>query len=112
MTTAPSGDAMTVRFADPERLKREPLPEPIAWYLHPADARQFAAAGKHCEIRRCHRPQAVNVWRYWRSTEVGRILLSERQVCLEHGREFASRHGIPIDPIPESGATPKEGITT
>jgi hypothetical protein len=61
---------------------------------------RFAAEGKHCEHRRCRNPQTVNTWRYWRSTEVGRVLVAEHQVCDEHGQEFATRHHTEIEPPP------------
>jgi hypothetical protein len=59
---------------------------------------RFAAEGKRCEHRRCRNPQTVNTWRYWRSAELGRVMLAEHQVCDEHGEEFASRHHITIGP--------------
>jgi hypothetical protein len=88
---------------------KAPLPRPVVWRLHPDDAAEFAAKGKHCEHRGCRDPQAVNTWRYWRSTEVGRVLLAEHQVCDQHGQEFATRHHIEIQPPPDE-PEPEPGI--
>jgi hypothetical protein len=104
MNTAPSGDAMTARFhrdAEAALLKRENVRRPIAWRIHPADAARDTAAGKGCETRRCHDQVAVVTWRFWRSAEAGRVLLTEHFVCDEHGQEFASRHHIEIEPPPD-----------
>jgi hypothetical protein len=103
MTTSPGGDAMSVRFPrddDADRLKREPVPWPRCWRIHPDDAAQLAAEGKHCETRKCHEPVAMTTWRWWRSTEVGKTLLSEHLVCVQHGRAFAERHQIDLEPAP------------
>ena len=101
MNTAPSGDAMTVRFrSDSDDWRAAPLPRPVVWRLHPDDMARFAAAGKHCEHRGCRNPQTVNTWRYWRSAEAGRVLVAEHQVCDEHGQEFATRHHLEIEPPP------------
>jgi hypothetical protein len=84
---------------------REPVRRPIAWQLHPDDMAWFFAAGKHCEARRprkCRRFVTVVTWRWWRSAVSGRVVLSEHVVCTEHGREFARRHGIKIDPPPDA----------
>jgi hypothetical protein len=100
MSTAPGGDAMTAeyhRHAALEQLKREKLPRPIAWTLHPADAAESAAKGEHCQARRCRNPVGVVTWRWWRSTEVARILLTEHFVCAGHGQEFAGRHHIEVE---------------
>jgi hypothetical protein len=70
----------------------------VAWRLHPDDAARAAAEGKHCEARRCRNATAVVTWRYWRPAEAARVLLSEHEVCDEHGQEFAARHHIEIEP--------------
>jgi hypothetical protein len=77
-----------------------PLPCPVCWRIHPDDAARFAAEGKHCETRRCRNPIAMVTWRYWRSAAAGRVLVVEHLVCVQHGREFADRHGIEIEPHP------------
>jgi hypothetical protein len=103
MNTAPGGDAMTVRYHredEAARLKREKVRRPIAWTIHPGDVGRFAAKGKHCETRRCRNPVAIATWRWWRSSEVGRVLLAEHLVCVEHGQEFATRHHIQVEPSP------------
>lgn len=104
LSTAPGGDAMTVRFhrdAEAALLKRENVRRPLAWRIHPDDLVRFAAEGKHCETRRCHNPVAVVTWRFWRSTEAGRVLLAEHLVCTGHGQAFADRHHIQIGPPPD-----------
>ena len=78
----------------------EPVPWPVCWRIHPDDAAQLAAQGKHCETRRCRSPIAMVTWRYWRSAAAGRVLVAEHEVCVRHGREFAGRHGIEIEPEP------------
>ena len=106
-TTSPGGDAMTSQYgraAALEQLKREKVPRPIAWTLHPADAAELAAKGEHCQARRCRNPVAVVTWRRWRSTEVARVLLAEHFVCTEHGQQFAERHHIQVEP---PAATPR-----
>jgi hypothetical protein len=103
VNTAPGGDAMTARFhrdAESERLKREDVRRPIAWTIHPADAAECAAKGEHCQARRCRNPVAVVTWRWWRSTEAGRVLLAEHFTCTQHGQQFADRHHIEIEPTP------------
>lgn len=71
---------------------------PVAWRIRPG------IQPGHCQgrrgTRRCQDPVAVVTWRWWRSAEAGRVLLSERFVCDEHGREFAARHRIEIEPFP------------
>ena len=104
MNTMPGGDAMTVRFPrgdEAELLKRERVPWPACWRIHPDDVARFAAEGKHCETRRCREPAAMVTWRYWRSTAARRVLLAEHLTCVGHGRAFAERHGIDIDPAPD-----------
>jgi hypothetical protein len=103
MSTAPGGDAMSARFrrdADVAALKRAEVPRPVAWRIHPADAAQFAAERKHCEgrrgTRRCREAIAVVTWRWFRSAAAGRVIVAERFVCIEHGQEFAGRHGIEL----------------
>jgi hypothetical protein len=44
-------------------------------------------------------------WRYWRSRTVGRVLVAEHLVCVLHGREFADRHGIDLEPEPPERST-------
>jgi hypothetical protein len=103
VNTAPGGDAMTVRYhrdADAALLKREAVRRPIAWTIHPADAAECAAKGEHCHTRRCRKLVAVVTWRWWRSTEAGRVLLAEHLTCIEHGLQFADRHHIEIEPAP------------
>ena len=77
-----------------------PVPWPVCWRLHPDDVTRLAAEGQHCETRRCRNPIAIVTWRYWRSTAAGRVLLAEHAVCVQHGRAFAERHGIEIEPPP------------
>jgi hypothetical protein len=77
---------------------------PIAWRPHPDDTAELAAEGKHCEgrrgTRRCQDPIAVVTWRWWKSAEARRVLVTERFLCEEHGREFAGRHQIEIGSRP------------
>jgi hypothetical protein len=104
MTAAPGGDAMSARFhrdADAARLKQEKVRRPLAWTIHPDDVVRFAAEGHHCETRRCHAPVAIVTWRFWRSTEARRVLLTEHLVCSDHGQEFATRHHIQVGPPPD-----------
>jgi hypothetical protein len=103
MSTEPGGDAMTVRYhRDTEiaALTREKVRRPIAWRIHPADAARDAAQGSHCQARRCRNPIAVVTWRWWRSTEAARMLLTEHLACDQHGQEFAGRRRIEIEPSP------------
>jgi len=103
VTTTAGGDAVTSQYdraAALERLKRAEVPRPIAWTLHPDDAAECAARGEHCHARRCSNAAVVVTWRWWRSAEVARILLSEHVVCAEHGQEFAARHHIEIEQPP------------
>ena len=74
---------------------------PVAWRIHAADAALFAAERKHCETRRCRNPITVATWRYYRSTEAGRVLMAERFDGDQHGAEFAQRHHIAVDPPPD-----------
>jgi hypothetical protein len=106
MNTTPGGDAMTVTYADPAALKREKVHPPLAWYIHPDDVARFAADHWHCETRECRRPITAASWRWWRSAEAGRVLLTEHLVCGSHAREFADRHGITIDPPPDRPSRP------
>jgi hypothetical protein len=99
MSPVPGGDSMIVRF-HAEIPKHENVRRPIAWRIHPGDAARDTAAGKHCETRRCRNPVAVVSWRWWRSAEAGRVLLTEHLVCDQHGAEFAQRHHIEIEPAP------------
>jgi hypothetical protein len=80
--------------------KLEDVRRPLAWQIHPADVARFAAEGKHCETRRCRNRVAVVTWRWWRSSEARRALLTEHFVCDQHGQEFATRHHIEIEPTP------------
>jgi hypothetical protein len=108
MTTEPGGDAMAVRFPrgdEAGRLKRAEVPWPVCWRIHPDDAARFAADRKHCETRRCRNPIAMVTWRYWRSKEARRVLVAEHFVCVQHGREFAERHGIDVEPEPPERST-------
>jgi hypothetical protein len=89
------------RDAELALLKRQKVPPPIAWTLHPADAAEIAARGEHCQVRRCRNAVSVVTWRWWRSAEVARILLAEHFVCTEHGQKFAGRHHIQIEPPSE-----------
>jgi hypothetical protein len=112
VNTPPSGDAMSVRYhrdADAAALKRQKLRRPIAWTMHPADAAECAAKGEHCHTRKCHDPAVIVTWRYWRSAEVGRVLVAEHVVCVDHGQEFADRHHIEVEPAP---AEPSRGRST
>jgi hypothetical protein len=104
VNTAPGGDAMVVRYHREDEaglLKREKVRGPLAWRIHDDDVVKFAAEGKHCEIRRCHDRVVVVTWRFWRSAEVGRVLLAEHIVCEQHGQKFATRHHIEIGPPPD-----------
>jgi hypothetical protein len=104
VNTAPGGDAMSARFhrdAETAALKREKVRRPIAWTLHPADAAEIAGKGEHCQVRRCRNAVSVVTWRWWRSTEVARILLAEHFICTEHGQKFADRHHIQVEPPSE-----------
>jgi hypothetical protein len=115
--TAPGGDAMTVRHhrdTNAALLKRANVRRPIAWTIHPDEVVRFAAEGRHCETRRCRNPVAIATWRWWRSSEVGRVLLAEHLVCVEHGQEFAQRHHVKIESAPDTpsigrGRPPAEG---
>ena len=114
IASIPGGDAMRVRFhrdEDAARLKRETLRRPITWRIHPEDAAEFAAQGKHCErrrgTRRCQDPITVVTWRWYRSAEAGRVLVVERLTYGEHGAEFAGRHGIKIEPPPAEPQLPR-----
>ncbi len=78
---------------------------PLAWRIHPGDAARFAAEGKHCETRRCREPVAIVTWRWWRSAAAGRVLVTERFACEEHGAAFAARHRIEIEPSPPERST-------
>jgi len=86
---------------------------PIAWRIHPADAAELAAGGTHCGgrrgTRRCQDPVAVVTWRWWRSAAAARVLVTERFVCEEHGREFAARHRLEIEPRPARRSTRRTG---
>jgi len=104
VTTEPGGDAMTMRYRT-EIPKLEDVRGPIAWRLHADDAARFAADRKHCETRRCRNPISAVTWRWWRSAEAGRVLLTEHMVCDQHAREFASRRHIEIEPPPETRST-------
>ena len=98
---------MAVKFdrdAALERLKQAKVPWPICWRINPADVAELAAKGRHCETRRCRGPITMATWRYWRSTVAARVLLSEHLVCTDHGRAFAERHGIEIEPAPAEGS--------
>jgi hypothetical protein len=102
--TSPGGDAMTASFhrdADIARLKQQKVPRPVAWTMPAADAAECAARGEHCQVRRCRNAIAVVTWRWWRSAEVGRVLLAEHFVCRYHGQEFAERHHIEVEPPPD-----------
>ena len=104
MNTAPGGDAMIIRYRT-ELPKLKDVRRPIAWRLHADDAARFAAERKHCETRRCRNPVSAVTWRWWRSAEAGRVLLTEHMVCDQHVREFASRHHLEIEPPPETSGT-------
>jgi hypothetical protein len=104
VNTAPGGDAMTARFhrdAGAAQLKREKVRRPRAWRIHPDDVIRFAAEGHRCETRRCDAPVVICTWRFWRSFEVGRVLLAEHLVCEQHGQGFAQRHRVEIEPPPD-----------
>jgi hypothetical protein len=78
-----------------------PVSRPQAWRIRPSEAARFAADGKHCETRTCREPVAIVTWRWWRSAAAGRVLVSEHQVCEQHGTKFAARHHIGVDPAAE-----------
>ena len=103
---------MTVRFHRDEEtaaLKRQKVPWPVCWRIHADDAARFAAEKKHCETRKCREPVAMVTWRWWRSTADMRVLLAEHLVCVQHGREFAGRHGIEIEPSPDGPSRIADG---
>jgi hypothetical protein len=79
----------------------EPVRRPIASRMHPGDAARFAAEGEHCEHRRCRNPAVVVTRRWFRSAAARRVLLAEHMVCVDHGREFADRHHVEIQPPPD-----------
>jgi hypothetical protein len=100
---------MTIRFhrdAEAAALKRQPVRRPMVWEIHPDDVVKFAAERKHCETRRCRNPVAIVTWRFWRSAEAGRVLLTEHLACKEHGQAFARRHHITVEPAPLGGGSP------
>jgi hypothetical protein len=110
--TAPGGDAMTVRFhhdAEAAALKRAVVPRPVAWRMRAADVARFAAQGQHCQARRCRSVVVVCTWRWWRSSEVGKVLLAEHFTCDQHGQEFAGRHHIEIEPEPPPAVSAAPG---
>lgn len=86
---------------------------PLAWRPHPDDTAELAAEGKHCGARRgtrrCQDAIAVVTWRWWRSAEARRVLVTERFLCEEHGREFAARHRIAIEARPARRSTRDSG---
>ena len=97
----PHGRAFAARcHVEIEAAPMEPVPWPVCWRIHPDDAAREAARGKHCETRRCREPIAMVTWRYWRSAAAGRVLVAEHEVCVQHGREFAERHGIDVEAAP------------
>jgi hypothetical protein len=73
--------------------------------VHPDDAARFAERGEHCDARRCREPIAIVTWRYFWSAAAGRVLVAEHFRCEEHGREFAGRHRIEIEPAPPERST-------
>jgi hypothetical protein len=77
------------------------LPAPLAWRLPAGDAARFAAEGKHCDHRGCRELQVIVTWRRFWSKAAGRVLLSERFLCDQHGQEFADRHHIEVEPPPK-----------
>jgi hypothetical protein len=76
----------------------------MCWRLHPDDVTRLAAEGRHCETRKCRTAIAMATWRYWWSTSLGRVLVAEHEVCVQHGRAFAERHGIEIEPPPDESS--------
>lgn len=95
---------MTTRFshtATVADLKRQKVRRPIVWRIPGVDVERFAAAGQHCQTRWCREPITVVTWRWWRSTEVGKVLVAEHFRCDQHGQEFAARHHIEVEPTPD-----------
>lgn len=106
MGTEPGGDAMSIRYrrdTDAAALKRETVPRPQAWRLRQAEIARLTADGKRCETRKCREPVAAVTRRWWRASDVGRVLLAEHLVCEGHGAEFAGRHHIGVDPAGDVG---------
>ena len=87
---------MSTNQAWPPQAVNARAPWPVAWRLHPDNAVRFTAGGEHCDRGKCREPVAIVTWRYWRSAKHGRVLMAEHTVCVEHGREFASRHGVDL----------------
>lgn len=95
---------MTIRYrsgAEAARLKLEKVRRPIAWKIHADDSEREASAGQHCQTQRCRKRITVVTWRWWRSTEANRVLLTEHFRCDQHGEEFATRYGITIEAPPD-----------
>ena len=105
MTSIPGGDAMVARFHRDDELaalKRAKVRRPLAWRIHPDDAGKIIGGrGQYCETRRCHDQAVIVTWRWWKSTEAARVLLTEHIVCEKHGTRFAERHHITIRPAPK-----------
>jgi hypothetical protein len=78
---------------------------PWARYLHAAEIARFIADGQHCDHPRCREPVAVYAWYY--PNALGGQIGSERQLCTEHGVEFARRQGLMIGPAPEESELPE-----
>jgi hypothetical protein len=82
-----------------------PRLEPFARHLHPAETAWFAEAGEHCDHPRCRQPVAVYSWYY--PNALGGQIGSGRQLCAQHGEEFARRRGLVIEPAPEESDLPE-----
>jgi hypothetical protein len=71
---------------------------PFARRVHPLEAAQFARKGAHCDTRSCREPAAVYAWYLRRAG--GRVIGHERFLCAAHGKTFAARHHLDIEPAP------------
>jgi hypothetical protein len=80
----------------------EPLPPPVAWYVHQADTDHFTSQGEHCQARRCRHP--IEVVSHRNFSSAGHVLLAEKFWCRQHGGEFAARWHTKIEAISDRPA--------